>query len=169
MNRPRVRTDDELPFRLRELVDSVGVERMSRAGVQRRVVERARRRRARRGLGSAAFVVALFVAAGAWTAGGGTASRVVTRGPIVPAATQDRSGAGGGAPADATTVSTAQPASQAATPTTVPPTAQGAPQTATTAGPDTVTTGRDGAGGRAATPDAPTTRGPDSRTAADGG
>lgn len=84
----------DLSTRLGDLVASVEVERMSPASVQRRVEERARRRRRQRGVCSVVFgMAAVFVVFGALAAGDhGTANRVVTRGPIVPAAPQGSSG-----------------------------------------------------------------------------
>lgn len=144
-----------LSERLNALVESVAVERMSPNGVQRRVHERARRRRFRRGLGSAASITfALLVVAGVWNAvDGDSASRVVTRGPLVPAAPQGSSpGPAAGEPGSSdvtssTSPTTALPALPTAPTTTVPPVPR-------TTAPTPAADGRSGP-----TDDVPTTRG----------
>jgi len=77
---------DELSARLHELAGSVRVERMSPASVQRRVRERARGRRLRRGLASALAAVVLFAGASSWSAHQASTTRVLTDGPVAPAA-----------------------------------------------------------------------------------
>jgi hypothetical protein len=140
-----------LSERLDALVESVAVERMSPTGVQRRVDQRARRRRFRRGLGSAASITcALLVVAGVWNAvDGDSASRVVTRGPLVPAASQGSSpvpASGEPGSSDLTSSTTALPVLPTG-PTTVPPVPR-------TTAPTPAADGRSGS-----TNDVPTTRG----------
>jgi hypothetical protein len=144
-----------LSDRLNALVESVGVQRMSPTGVQRRVHQRARRRRFRRGLGSAASVTfALLVVAGVWNwVNSDGASRVVTRGPLVPAAPQGwspmpgPSEVGSSDPTSATSPTTALPVLPTTPTTTVPP----VPRTTAP------TPAADGRSGPSA--DVPTTRG----------
>lgn len=106
---------DELAAGLHELVGTVGVERMTRAGVQRRVKERARRRRLRRSLGSAAVIIAvLLLTHSVWNSGEPASTRVVTEGPLVPATREPE-------PARPATTSTTVAPPPATTPTTSPP------------------------------------------------
>jgi hypothetical protein len=135
---PWTRTDIELSARLHELVQAVGVERMSLSGVQRCVRKRARRRRMRRGLRSATLAtVALFLVVGAWAANShGNANRVIGGGPLVPTAPQVSPGPT--ASADQATVATAPPT----TSTSVLPGSPTSGADPTAAGPES----RDGAG-----------------------
>jgi hypothetical protein len=154
-----------LSARLDALVESVGVERMTATGVQRRVRQRARRRRFRRGLGSAASVtVALFVVAGVWNAVNSDGpSRVVTRGPLVPTSPQGSSLVSAPSdPGSSDPTSVADPAVTSMPPPTSSATASPAlPTTSTTTVPPVPrTTAPMPADGRSGpTDDVPTTRG----------
>lgn len=108
---------EELSARLHELAGSVRVERMSPAGVQRRVKARARRRRLRRGLGSVALtIVAVFAGAGSWSSQERDTTRVVTDGPVSPAATA-------GLPPTLVAVPQPSPSTTTTAPAPAPPTA----------------------------------------------
>jgi hypothetical protein len=110
---------DQLAAGLHELVGAVGVERMTPAGVQRRVKERARRRRLRRSLGSAAMVIAvLLLTPSVWSSGEPASTPVVTEGPLVPATRVPE-------PAGPATTSTTVAPAPATTPTTSRPGAAG--------------------------------------------
>ncbi len=87
---------EALPARLREIVGSVGVDRMTRASVGRRVQERARRRRVRSAAGSGALAAAVLVIIMSQVGfGHGTARPVLTQGPAVPAGPPGFVGHGG--------------------------------------------------------------------------
>jgi hypothetical protein len=153
---PPFEDDGRLPARLFELVQTVGVDRMSPATVQRRVKERARRRRLRRGLSTAALAaVAVIFTIGALTAQGpASGNQVVTRGPLVPVSPQVTAASGDPAfSIDATTTSTV----------TTPPTV--APASPTTTVPDVTGSGSARDGRDQSMRDTPTTRGADGNTA----
>ncbi len=103
-------TVEALPARLREIVGSVGVDRMSRASVGRRVQERARRRRVRCAAGSGALAALTLVLVISQVGfGHGSARPVLTQGRVVPASSPGIVADGGPARADPSAGAAATP------------------------------------------------------------